>query len=120
MKAAGFRTRFGPFTLTPFAREGVCMASTLRIATDLVEEFVLRRWAREHYVPVDERNADWHAVVLDEMDRKDREVAEAAEYALSGRRIVPLVPETDWTLHGPHTESARAPMLLTIPDVVTE
>ncbi|HTI49904.1 MAG TPA: hypothetical protein VL475_03095 [Planctomycetaceae bacterium] len=96
------------------------MASTTRVATDLVEEFVLRRWAREHYVPVDERNADWHAVVLDEMDRKDREVAEAAEYALSGRRIVPLVPEADWTLHGPHAESARAPVLLQIPNLVID
>jgi hypothetical protein len=120
MKPGGFRTLLGAFTLTPLTREEVCMASTTRIATDLVEEFVLRRWAREHYVPVDERNVDWHTVVLDEMDRKDREVAEAAEYALSGRRVVPLVPCADWTLHGPHTESARAPTLLQIPDMVAE
>jgi hypothetical protein len=96
------------------------MASETRMATDLVEEFVLRRWAREHYVPAESRDSAWHPVVLEEMNHKDRELSEAAEYALSGRRIVPLVPESDWILHGPHAEPAQGTVLLRIPDVVTE
>ncbi len=96
------------------------MAPTARMPTDLVEELVLRRWAREHYVTPDKRDLNWHWVVLDEMDHKDREAAEAAEYALSGRRVVPLVPEADWTLHGPHCEAARTPLLLQVPDVAPE
>lgn len=96
------------------------MASVTGMATDLVEEFVLRRWAREHFVPVEDRNPNWHAVVLDEMKHKDRELAESAEYALSGRRIVPLVPETDWILHGPHSEPTQTAVLSRIPNVAPE
>ncbi len=43
---------------------------------DLIEELRLRRWAREHYVPHDQRHASWHPVVHDEMVKKDRETAE--------------------------------------------
>jgi hypothetical protein len=43
---------------------------------DFIEELRLRRWAREHYVPVDRRETSWHPVVLDEMDRKDGEQKE--------------------------------------------
>lgn len=96
------------------------MASVTRMATDLVEEFVLRRWAREHFVPAEARDADWHPVVLEEMAHKDRELAESAAYALSGRRVVPLVPENDWILHGPHAEPPQTAVLLRIPNVSTE
>jgi hypothetical protein len=44
---------------------------------DLIEELRLRRWARENYVPVDERDAGWHPIILEEMRRKDGEVSEA-------------------------------------------
>lgn len=40
---------------------------------DPIEEMRLRVWARRHYTPSDERDANWHPVVLDEMHRKDRE-----------------------------------------------
>ena len=40
---------------------------------DFIEEIRLRRWARENYVPADERDESWHPVVLAEMDVKDRE-----------------------------------------------
>jgi hypothetical protein len=40
---------------------------------DFIEEIRLRRWARENYVPADERDETWHAVVLEEMHAKDRE-----------------------------------------------
>lgn len=96
------------------------MASVSRTATDLVEEFVLRRWAREHYVPAEARDRTWHSIVLEEMNHKDRELAEVGQYALSGRRIVPLVPESDWILHGPHTEPSQTTVLLRIPDVAVE
>jgi hypothetical protein len=38
----------------------------------------LRRWARQNYVPPEQRDSSWHPVVLDEMDRKDLEVTEPA------------------------------------------
>lgn len=44
---------------------------------DFIEELRLRRWARENYVPSDERDASWHPIILEEMRRKDCEVSEA-------------------------------------------
>jgi hypothetical protein len=44
---------------------------------DFIEELRLRRWARENYVPADERDDAWHPIVLEEMHRKDGEVSEA-------------------------------------------
>jgi hypothetical protein len=44
---------------------------------DFIEELRLRRWARENYVPADERDATWHPIILEEMRRKDGEVSEA-------------------------------------------
>lgn len=41
---------------------------------DPVEEIRLRTWARKHYAPNRERDNNWHPVVLDEMNRKDREL----------------------------------------------
>ena len=43
---------------------------------DLVEELQLRRWARANHVPLADRDADWHSVILDEMSRKDMELEE--------------------------------------------
>jgi hypothetical protein len=44
---------------------------------DVIEELRLRRWARENYVPNDERDGTWHPIILEEMRRKDGEVSEA-------------------------------------------
>ena len=44
---------------------------------DFIEELRLRRWARENYVPVDESDAKWHPIILEEMRRKDGEASEA-------------------------------------------
>jgi hypothetical protein len=41
---------------------------------DFIEEIRLRRWAREHYVPADERDESWHPVVLEEMQAKDADM----------------------------------------------
>jgi hypothetical protein len=44
---------------------------------DFIEELRLRRWARENYVPSDQRDTAWHPIILEEMTRKDRESSEA-------------------------------------------
>jgi hypothetical protein len=43
------------------------------VDVDPIEEMRLRAWARKHYTPADERDTDWHPVILDEMRRKDGE-----------------------------------------------
>ena len=40
---------------------------------DLIEELQMRRWARENYVPLEQRDQAWHPVVQDEMKKKDHE-----------------------------------------------
>lgn len=52
------------------------MLSTITAEVDFIEELRLRRWAREHYVPRNQRELSWHPVIRDEMDRKDHEMAE--------------------------------------------
>ena len=59
-------------------------------AVDFVEELRLRSWARENYVPADERDTEWHAIVHDEMDRRDRELGR--DGGCHARRAVPLMP----------------------------
>jgi len=41
---------------------------------DPVEEMRLRTWARKHYQPESQRDSSWHPVILDEMNRRDREL----------------------------------------------
>jgi len=50
------------------------MSSAVMAEVDLIEELKLRRWARENYVPCEERNRYWHPVILEEMFRKDEEI----------------------------------------------
>lgn len=52
---------------------------------DLIEELRLRRWARENYVPGDQRQRDWHPVVLEEMQQRDAET-EAAQPRMHRQR----------------------------------
>ena len=33
----------------------------------------MRRWARENYVPPEQRDETWHPVIQDEMKKKDTE-----------------------------------------------
>lgn len=49
------------------------MVSSGLVDLDFIEELRLRRWARENFVPVEQRLPTWHPVVLEEMDRKDDE-----------------------------------------------
>jgi hypothetical protein len=51
---------------------------------DFIEELQMRRWAREHYVPRNQRENNWHPIVHEEMEKKDYEavhVEPAATYA---------------------------------------
>ncbi len=43
---------------------------------DMIEELKLRRWAREHYVPRSQRERNWHPIVLEEMEKKDRDLSQ--------------------------------------------
>ena len=40
---------------------------------DLIEELQMRRWARENYVPPEQRDGSWDPVIQDEMKKKDNE-----------------------------------------------
>jgi hypothetical protein len=60
---------------------------------DLVAELRLRQWARRNYVPAEQRSdSDWHAVVISEMRRIDREIgrAERVQEIVTSAGIVPL------------------------------
>ena len=52
------------------------MLSSVATELDFIEELRLRRWARENYVPRLQRQLSWHPVILDEMNRKDDEMAD--------------------------------------------
>jgi hypothetical protein len=58
-------------------------ASGLLAEVDFIEELRLRRWARENFVPVENRSRTWHPIVLEEMLRKDEEV-EPSEVLVAG------------------------------------
>lgn len=44
---------------------------------DFIQEIRLRTWARENYVPCDERDENWHPIVLEEMRSKDLDAVSA-------------------------------------------
>lgn len=49
------------------------VAEFAAVEVDLIAELKYRRWARENYVPAPQRDAQWHPIILDEMNRKDAE-----------------------------------------------
>jgi hypothetical protein len=53
------------------------MTSSVLSELDFIEELRLRRWAREHHVPPDQRKRSWHPVVHEEMEKKDLEAGAA-------------------------------------------
>jgi hypothetical protein len=53
------------------------MISSVLAEMDFIEELRLRRWARENYVPQNQRQAGWHPVVHEEMTKRDVEQSEA-------------------------------------------
>ena len=75
------------------------MVSSLGAEVDFIEELRMRRWAREHYVPLDRRETNWHPVVLDEMQRKgidkfirENDVSQIPGRGFSGR----ILPQPTW------------------------
>ena len=57
------------------------MPSMVGAEVDFIDELRMRRWARENYVPENQRERTWHPVVLDEMNRKDLEQRESLSVA---------------------------------------
>ena len=70
---------------------------------DLMKELRLRRWARENYVPEEERGEGWHPIVMEEMGRKDAELREEPLNRSVTPAYVPLMPDNRLALHEPHT-----------------
>jgi hypothetical protein len=58
-------------------------------ALDLVDELRLRRWARANFVPLDDRDLSWHAVILEEMAQRDIEL-EDESCSISSPAFTPL------------------------------
>ncbi len=69
---------------------------------DPVKELRLRRWARENYVPMDQRSLDWHPVVLQEMCDRDEELSRNPEQNSRNTDYVPLAPSETYVLHPGH------------------
>jgi hypothetical protein len=64
------------------------MTSSVLSELDFIEELRLRRWARENYVPPNQRKHSWHPVVHEEMEKKDLETGEgqtSPTYAFADR-----------------------------------
>ncbi|MCA9038934.1 MAG: hypothetical protein KDA65_01165 [Planctomycetaceae bacterium] len=49
------------------------METAVAEEVDFIKEIRLRTWARQNYQPLEEREADLHPVVLDEMQKMDAE-----------------------------------------------
>src|SRR5262245_57209752 len=81
------------------------------MSLDLVEELRLRRWARANHVPVADRDADWHPVILDEMSCKDLELEEEQQAPRSGG-FAPLGAELP-AFHAP--QRSHGPRFLASP-----
>jgi hypothetical protein len=52
------------------------MSSSVMGELDFIEELRLRRWARENHVPPEQRESSWHAVIHEEMAKKDDELGD--------------------------------------------
>ena len=81
----GVKQRLDPtasvFNKRLFSEKAIQMEATvffdaLETELDFIEEMRLRTWARKNYVPSQERDEEWHPVILDEMSLKDGEAGE--------------------------------------------
>ena len=85
---------------------------------DLVAELRLRQWARRNYVPTEaRRDSDWHAVVVSEMRRIDRDhkLIEATQSVVTSAGVVSLEPSLHETMRidQPHAEIPAPKMQFT-------
>jgi len=69
---------------------------------DLVTELQLRSWARENFLPADERSNSLHPIVLNEMRLKDVELEKMQRGRLMDLSYVPLVPSGYHFAHAGH------------------
>ncbi|MBA3313292.1 MAG: hypothetical protein M3552_15350 [Planctomycetota bacterium] len=81
---------------------------------DLLNDLRLRRWARENFVPPEQRPEEWDAVILSEMRLRDAELASIGSLEAFGSKLVPLEPST-YVFDIPHLGPA-APHFLSKPD----
>lgn len=70
---------------------------------DLIQEFRLRRWARDNYVALRQRDPQWHQVVLEEMQAMDVDRLQQLD------TTVDLIPGTSQRLD--HRPVPAAPMV---------
>ena len=87
------------------------LSSNYTEEVDFVDELQLRRWARENYVPPEQRSSTWHPVVLDEMRSKDAELAAQVRSRAIASSYVPLAPTTFHTRHDSHADPADPNLL---------
>ena len=52
---------------------GVMVESETDESLDVIQEIRMRTWARQNYLPAQERGGDLHPVAIDEMNRMDSE-----------------------------------------------
>ena len=72
-------------------------------AVDLIEELRLRRWARENFVAPPLRDAAWHPIIHDEMQRRDQEQQGRASHEVLSVAPLPQLPfPGDWFGTGRH------------------
>ena len=71
---------------------------------DPIKELRLRRWARQNYVPLEDRESSWHPIVLAEMRQRDMELQHEYRVTNQGHSFVPLAPTEQRFLHPPHNE----------------
>lgn len=80
----------------------------------LEDEFRIRRWAREYYVPAEQRHRSWHPVFLAEMARLDEELIDSESRRSRAHSFVPLAPGEFYRLDPRHAAMAAPKILLTI------
>jgi len=96
------------------------MIDPMKTDIDAVEELQLRRWARENYIPAEERDGLWHPVLLEELRRRDQELAEAYTLPSRAHAIVPLVPFDVLKLHQAHASPPSPNFLLSVAEIPVE
>lgn len=84
---------------------------------DVIEELRIRRWARENYLPLAARDPRLHPLVLDEMGRKDRELAESLGRTGRAFAYVPLAPDEHLRHDPQHLVPAAPNLLLTVAEI---
>jgi hypothetical protein len=82
--------------------ERPAMNDAMSADVDLVKEFRLRRWARQHYVAAESRLPGWHPVVLDEMNCRDSELESLIPLSITAAAYVPLPPPDLRRIDHPH------------------